>query len=742
MTFTRHFNMRHSYFAILSLALTAAAFGVDTKTWIHENQQDFQKGKLDKLALRSDGRLSLAPRFTELFDPSSNYLWALAEDSKGRLYAGGGGADTSAAKLYVMDPGQKGRLLTELSGLAVHAIAIDRQDQVYAATSPDCKVWRINAGKPELFYDPKAKYIWALAFSNSGDLFVATGDKGEIHKVAPDGKGAVFYRTEETHARSMVVDPEGNVLVGTEPSGLVLRISPSGQGFVLYQTSKREVTAILASGDGTVYAVSVGNKQPATAPPPPAAQPAAPASAAPSAAAQGVQLAVQRPGPPPPPPVGSMSAGVTGGSEVYAIEKDGYARKVWSHASDIVYAMALDRTERPLLGTGNRGALYRLDSELLYTTLLSAAPTQITALCRGREGRLYAATGNIGKVYQLGPEVEKLGSFESEPLDAGFLTHWGRLSYRGVEAGAKVRIETRSGNLDRPQQGWSAWSAVPLGLDGGRVASPPARFLQYKLVLEASPKGETSEIARVDVAWLPKNVGPLVELIEITRPNYRFPPQTLTLTPSSNLSLPALSRSRPPAPAPVISSSGAATMNYAKGYAGARWLASDPNGDALEYKVEIRGETEKEWKLLKDELKDAVYSWDATAYPDGRYRLRVTARDNPDNPPDQALHSSLESDEFLIDNTGPSIVINSARRSGNRLEIQFRATDALNRIDKAEYSVNGGPWRFAEPTTRLSDSREHEYRLAIDAAGPGENTVAVRVSDSCDNQAVEKTVVR
>ena len=57
-----------------------------------------------------------------------------------------------------------------------------------------------------MFYDPKAKYIWALAFDSKGDLFVATGDQGEIHRVTPDGKGRVFFKTEETHVRSLAVD--------------------------------------------------------------------------------------------------------------------------------------------------------------------------------------------------------------------------------------------------------------------------------------------------------------------------------------------------------------------------------------------------------------------------------------------------------------------------------------------------------------------------------------------------------
>ena len=120
-------------------------------------------------------------------------------------------------------------------------------DRVYAATSPDGKVYRIAAnGKPEVFYDPKAKYIWALVFDTAGNLFVATGDQGEIHRVTPDGKGTVFFKSDETHVRSLAIDAKGNLIVGTEPGGLVLRVSPAGEGFVLYQMPKREVTAVAA----------------------------------------------------------------------------------------------------------------------------------------------------------------------------------------------------------------------------------------------------------------------------------------------------------------------------------------------------------------------------------------------------------------------------------------------------------------------------------------------------------------
>src|SRR5712691_9763443 len=99
---------------LLYLALFAAlASAGQTKSWQEADYSDFEKGTLKNLSLRSDGLVTLAPQFREIFDSSSAYLWALAHDSSGNLYAGGG----PDARLYRISPGGDKKTLATFDAL-------------------------------------------------------------------------------------------------------------------------------------------------------------------------------------------------------------------------------------------------------------------------------------------------------------------------------------------------------------------------------------------------------------------------------------------------------------------------------------------------------------------------------------------------------------------------------------------------------------------------------------------------
>ncbi|MBI2685095.1 MAG: hypothetical protein HYX27_02175 [Acidobacteria bacterium] len=714
---------------VLALAALSAVFAVDTRFWTFSTKEDHDKATLKRLSIRSDGRITLAPAVNELQDAGVSYLWAVARGADGTLYTGGGNPGATTAKVFAVKNGQS-RVLAELTGLQIQSIALDSVGRVYAATAPDGKVFRIAAdGKSETFYDPKAKYIWSIAFDKGGNLFIATGDRGEIHKVSPQGQGAVFFRTEEEHARSMAIDNNGNLILGTEPGGLILRVNPAGEGFVLHQAGRREVTALSVAPDNTIYAAAVGSKpaSPSSAPPPPpAAAPVATTSITVSASGgPGAAPAARAPAPPPT----LTPSSVSGGSELVRIAADGFPTRIWTDSTEIVYAVALDKAGHPILGTGNKGGVYRIDSDLQSTRLLTLAPTQVTALSSDSSGAIFAVTGNIGKLFQIGPAVEKDGVLESEVLDASWFAEWGRLAPKSTGG---VKFETRSGNLDRPQKNWSNWTAFT-----DRIASPSARFLQYRATLT----GEGATLMGAEIAYLPRNVAPRIEQIEITAPNYRFPNQSLSVTPSTTLTLGPMSSRVAGSSSSTSTDPGSVTMTLAKGFQGARWKAGDANGDTVQYTVEIRGRNETAWKPLKKELGVRQFSFDSSAFPDGEYVLRISASDAVSNPPGKGLTDSLESEPFLIDNTPPAIRSLSATANGNRVTITFSAADASTILTKAEYSINAGEWVFLEPTTKLSDSREHSYSVTVDRPA-GELSIAVRVTDEFENHSVEKTLVK
>jgi len=720
-------------FAVLlaGTALAINCLAVETKYWQENDQADFEKGTLKNVSLRSDGRLSLAPEVTEVYDTSVPYLWTIARDSKGNLYSGGGSSGGDTAKVFITAPDGKSRVFAAVQGLEIHAIAISQRDEVFVATNPEGKVFRIGReGKPVEFFDPKAHYIWAMVFDSHNNLFVATGDEGQVFKVTPDGKSSMFFNTQDTHARSLAVDKDDNLLVGTDPSGLILRVSPAGVGFVLYQAARKEITAIAISPSGAIYVAGNGTRTPTT----PVAPPPAPAPVAPAVAGQAPARIAPNPSIPLGPPV------LAGGSEVYRIEVDGSPHRVWTSAQALVYTIAFDSTGLPLLGTGNSGRVYRVDSDVLSTVLLDVPPTQITAFANGVGGTLYAATGNIGKVYRIESTLAKSGTYESDVFDATQFSRWGMFSIEG-----SASAWTRSGNVNRTQNNWSPWAAVSLAPDpgcgscsDGKVTSPAARFVQYKL--EFTSSGSVSE---VDLAYLPKNVPPTLEQIEIAPPNYRFPAPSPLAVSQPTLTLPALGTHRQSTSAPVVeASSTAQTLTYSKGTIGARWAASDENGDPLIYRVEIRGLHDPKWLLLKDKVREKYIDIDATAFPDGEYQVRVTASDEPGNTEGNALTASLVSDPFLIDNTPPTIYRQSADISALGIHVKWHAKDEKSNISKAEYSVNGGEWKAAVPVGGLSDSPEEDYDFTIPGTFGDGAMVSVRVTDDFDNSTVRSMLCR
>jgi hypothetical protein len=174
-----------------------------------------------------------------------------------------------------------------------------------------------------------------------------------------------------------------------------------------------------------------------------------------------------------------------------------------------------------------------------------------------------------------------------------------------------------------------------------------------------------------------------------------------------------------------------------------RWSAHDDNGDDLTFALYLRGDGETVWRLLKDQITDKAYSFDATLIPDGGYEVRVVASDAPSHTPAEALSGDKVSERFEVDTT-PPVISGLKATAETKPEVSFDADDNFSPIAHAEYSLDAGPWQYIEPVGGLSDSKHEHYEFGLlgksSDGRPGEHLVTVRVYDRHDNVGVAKTV--
>jgi len=764
--------------------LTGTALADGTRTWEQSKFEELTKGTATGVAIRSAGGLELAPAFKLLYGTPSTYIWAVAADEAGNVYAATG----APARVYRITPQGQASIIFEPQELQVQALEVGPGGVIYAATAPDGKVYRIEhkagekaeaaksdsakgaekdaakeGAKPALdaswsssvYFAPGTKYIWDLALDKSGNLYVATGDHGEIYKVTAKGEHSLFFKSDETHIRVLTLDAQGNVIAGTDGSGLVYRISPAGEGFVLYSAPKKEITALAMDHEGNIYAAGVGEKRTGATTPPMGAPSAMITMTTPPAA-----TGPQTPGISMTPAPGTVQAGpfpfpgggVIGGSDVYRIAPDGSPARIWTSHEDIVYALAFDSHDRLLAGTGNRGHVFAIAGPDEFSDLLKAAASQVTSFAKAPEGGLYAASSNLGKIFVLGPGPESEGTYESDVFDAKVFSRWGRTEFRGA---GSVELLARSGNVDNPDRNWSKWKKVDLGKDA-EMGVPSARYAQWKAVLHA---GNVKPVVdSVTLNYLPKNVAPEIDDVSVQM-GVRYQPQSkpagIGMSPDSGgSSFGGSAGTRFESPVPSTRDRDAI---------GVKWSAHDENDDQLVYSVYYRGDGETRWLLLKDNLTDKAYSFDASLLPDGGYTVKVVASDAPSHSPGEALTAAKESRRFEVDTTPPRIENLTATVEGAQVHVRFRAEDGFSAIKRAEYSLDAGEWKYVEPVGQISDAKTEEYDFKVDipyiqlSAPSGkpehpnrwedlkfylDQVVVVRVYDRYDNMSSAKLSIK
>jgi len=513
------------------------------------------------------------------------------------------------------------------------------------------------------------------------------------------------FSTDDKRITALTMTNDGAVWLGTSDRALVFRYDPKdGKTRAMADFAGNEVSSLAPYRDGVIAAAN----DLAETPPPGAKTPAQIEAAEKPSASKGHPVKAPDAGTKPgadkdPPPVADLGrkGAKKGKGALFRIGSD--ARLDQLHALTATYFTTVVVTQDGTIyaGAADKGRVYMVDKDDAVATAFDVDERSVSQLWIER-GNLAFATDDAAALYRVTKRAEK-ARYVSDVLDAKAVSKFGKLTW--VSAG-KVKLETRTGNTAKPGTGWSEWQApgsvgkIGGGAEGGKVASPPGRYMQFRVALE----DDTARVRKVSAYYVPQNLATTISEV--------------TIEPASKENLPTLKDSAAKPRSPILK---------------VKWKIDNPDNDDTTYTLEARRDGEANWRPIatgKAPLTATSWDWNTETYPDGWYRVRVTASDAAANSPDRALTSTFATTMFAIDNTRP--VIDSL--SVTYPKASAKASDAISTIAEMAFSVDDGPWQLGTTADGLFDDSVETLRIDLPTGLPrGAHTLAVRVADSAGN---------
>ena len=744
---------RNSKLLIILMGFTFIAlniqstYAVTTKMWINTDSADISKGKLQNVSLNSLGEFTLSPGKSKINEIPATYVWCLVADGTDSLFAGTGNPGS------IFKVSHDGNVVEyfKTPELHVQALVIDSTGNIYAGTLPHGRIYRITSrGEGEMFCELPVPYIWDMVSDISGNIYAATGDNGVIYKISDKGTISVHFDSPSSNILDLVIDNDGNIYASCEPDGLIYKITPNGDASVLYDADEDEIHCLAIDRNGVLYAGTSSGAPPVLRTPVPPAQPEVPLP----------PLMENFPGEPTDvwmndflsvndieattPPLVNNGYAENGRREVpvmpemntiYRIDKDGRVRKIFA-VEGFVLCMTIDDNNEILVGTGNKAALFKINTDYEASLLYDFKESQILDILSYKDGINYMATGNNANVYQLSNAYSHEGTYESIVHDTTYVSSWGCISWKEkTPSQTNITLSTRSGNNRKPDNTWSDW-AIGYHSNGEKIKSPSARFIQYRATLTTDNAGITPSLDNVSIAYLPQNQPPVIRRVEVTTPrniavdetgnNNSVDIQDTTLYSPDDMYLDSSRKNKKTARNNIIK------LIF--------WEAEDPNNDRLEFHLEYKSVDESKWKILKRNVKEVnEFYWNINRIPDGYYQAKVIACDELDNPLEFALKEEIESDSFLIDNTRPVVLdlktaiesdaLDSHGRPGYTVAVSGTAKDGMCNITDIQYSIDSGDWQTVFPEDKIFDSTEETFLIIIPYISSDEHTIVINALD-------------
>jgi len=694
----------------------------------------FEDGRLDKVLFEEEG---------------IKYIWSIVVGRGGRIYLGTG---PTGKVLTLAGEGSEAEVLYKAKEKNILSLALDMPGMLYAGGDERGLIFRIDPGSKQVrvVFDSERSEISALVFDEEGNLYACTADAagarpgvklvlsdGEPSRPEqPDKKQDDREEKKDNETEAKEKSGEGKA-EGEKSSEKKSSDEKSPEAAVIGEEEQKAADEAEVTGAGEdqegksadkleeqvgqdkdekeqgekeqgekeseqgksedaaeqVKRVSAGRKDAAEKKLTPAATPEASERGGPAGerVERPSEVAARRP---------------SKGNDVYKITPQGYVTTIFSKPV-VILSMVYAGGGELLLGTGNDGRLLRLNVDKQEAVVLHEVKdsVQVSALCVGGGQKVYAGCANPGRVLLVEKDFAAEGYYDSEVIDAGQITSWGKMQIEAdMPADTQVAIATRGGNTSDPQNGgWQSWSEQQRATEDIAMLSDSSRFVQYRLFLRSGDGLSSPLVRRVKLAHLVPNLPPKLQSVQVARSGK--------------------------------GAGGSVSKNYKISY-----KAVDENKDELSYKIFIRPMGAKRWvRILKDQ---ETKEFDSLTAADGRYEFKVEVSDAKSNAVGEELTDSRISEPVVIDNTPPEVVELSHWVSGDKVRVRAKVRDRLSVIKSVSYSVNSSEkWQMVPVDDGVFDSLAESVSFDFEVDEQGEHLLTVYFEDALGNRVYRNLVV-
>ncbi len=697
--------------------------------------EDFHKGELKSTSLSSDGKLFIAPAIEEVFSTGEDLIWDIAiRDNEAYLATGNEG------KIFAVNlNNKKSRLVCDQKELEIYTITLSPDNDIYFGASPGGKIYKItDNSEPEMVFETKQDYVWDMIFDAEGNFYVATGREGKIFKVSARGKGEEYFDSPAANITTLALTPNGDLLAGTHADAFIYRITDKGKAAVLYEPGQAEVKQLISRDDGTIYAALNSEISPR-------------------------DLLIEQ-------MIKMLESGNDKNDKskstptpspravVIKISPEGFVTATWSpkeHPLNFIYHDA--DSGFLYASAGKEGRLYQVDDrgEFLVVTKLEE---KYVMVIEPSAKELLLGTGSDGVLYRLKTDEYKEGIYVSDILDAGTTVKWGQLEFlAGLPQKSRIEFRYRTGNTKEPDDTWYEWSKfreaktafIPLEVPVSRFIQVESKLTNGKSVenIASTATTETENITIIPISEQLTGL-PSLDYVTLYYIGANEPPEIkkVVVSPASQKKTPT-----PPTKEDGTSNSKASNKDShsevckepdsnLKKFA-IQWQVTDPNKDTMLFDLYFKGEGERIWKLIKDELKEPKYEFDTATIPDGIYRIKLVATDSPSNLEGKEHVVEYITGTFIVDNTPPEFKVMEAKTNGaGKVSITASVKDETTILSSAKYAVDARDAEYLLPVDGLFDSREEQFEFSVDDIETGEHSVSLIVTDDAGNTSIKKTL--